>query len=497
MIKRLNEQHTEAEELRSQIIKADGALLGANKAAQTQLKSVLSEQKQRAANERTQLLEKMTQLVNISAEESERRLDQNMANIMDGISQSTSTHEREQARYKTGMETWKQKSKDIVNNVLTSRETVKSKIKGDWTAANKHTDSLRNTTTSVHDETIRIVDAQMAHLETQLSSLDEIVSRVRAQNESHHATHTDSLATLSSSIQESYDSIGSHLETSYERVKGVNNDMVSQSQDLQDTLPSLNAEAQIRTQLKELRDKISGANMTEYSITGETPQKIEYTYPSTLPHTEAHDKFLAKLRGEESSPEKPPATSNISAFRSPKKPNSSNSPSKSRPGSPIKPKVFADTLPIPTATPSSEVDDAPMPPPTTTTTGLRELDLNVVPATITHAHPTNVDTVPPSDATKQTPPLPHSSSLKKKRQTTMIGEKGGAGVTGESRLPMTKKAGRKTVAAVGVGEGRENQGQGLHHGSNLGTSTGPGGNSGGGGSGGNGRVLRARDRGSD
>ncbi|KAL9062561.1 MAG: hypothetical protein Q9157_008815, partial [Trypethelium eluteriae] len=246
LIRRLNEQHSEANELRSQIVKADATLLEANKTTQSRLVSALTEQKQKAACERAQLLQDVTNLVNASAEASDRRLDDYVTSIANEIKDSGRIHEQERAKYETGMEGWKQKSKGIIEDVLTSRETVKSKIKGDWTAANEHTNSIRNTTTSVHDETIRIVDAQMAHMETQLSSLDELVSRVRAQNETHHAAHTTSLAGLSSSVQDSYSSISSHLETSYDRVKDLNSDMSSRTQDLQNTLPSLDSGAQIR-----------------------------------------------------------------------------------------------------------------------------------------------------------------------------------------------------------------------------------------------------------
>ncbi|KAI9689048.1 MAG: kinesin motor protein cin8 [Bathelium mastoideum] len=494
LIKRLNEQHSEADDLRSQIVKSDIALAEANKATQRRITTVLAEEKQKAANERTELLQEMTRLINSSAEVSDRRMDQNMSSIMTEISTSTSAHEQEQARYESGMDAWKQKSKDLVENVLTSREIVKSKIKGDWTVANEHTNSIRNTTASVHDETVRIVDAQMAHMEKQLSSLDEIVSRVRAQNETHHATHTTSLAGLSISVQESYNSIGSRLETSYDRVKDLNNDMSSHTQDLQNTLLSLDVEAQIRSQLMNLRQTMSTTNITEYTSTGETPQKADYTYPTVLPQTEPHDRFLAKLRGEPTSPERP----QTSALRSPRKPvnttSTPKSPSKPRPGSPTKPKVFADAIPaatisssaITTATTTSSFVPSPADsePPTTTGPSLRELDLNT-----THAHPPSARastlsapaTVSTGDEAKPPP-------LKRQHTTTAVpaGEKGKEGVLGDSKVP-TRRGARMTVAG-GLGEGRENVGIG-GGGVGLGASVGPGGG---------GRVLRRRgERGSD
>lgn len=136
----------------------------------------------------------------------------------------------------------------------------------------------------------------MAHLDTQLQSLDDIVSRIREQNNTHHEAHTNSLAALSSTVAASYSSIGDHLSSSFERVQSLESEMTAQAETLKETLPSLAPDADIRAPLHELREVVANQNLIEYKSTGETPQRVNYSVPSTLPRTEAHENILSRLR---------------------------------------------------------------------------------------------------------------------------------------------------------------------------------------------------------
>ena len=120
----------------------------------------------------------------------------------------------------------------------------------------------------MHGETVRIVDDQMAQMDNQLVALDEIVARVKAQNEEHHKAHTSSLAQLAGNVQESYQSIGKHFETSYDRTKALDVDMQEHTASLQETLPSLEADSDIREPLRLMRDHRLGEQPAEQRLDG-------------------------------------------------------------------------------------------------------------------------------------------------------------------------------------------------------------------------------------
>lgn len=276
--------------------------------------------------------------------------------------------------------------------------------------ATQHSTSIKDTTTLVHASTVKIVEAQMAQMDTQLNSLDEIMSRVREQNNAHHAAHTTSLNALSGTVQSSYASIGDHLSTSFARVQSLESDMSAQTAELKATLPALAEDSSIRAPLHELREAIGSQNLIEYSPTGETPQRVNYTVPEKLPRTEAHGNLIARLRdrpatADARSPSKSivfsDATGSDDPFPSISKPNFSRS-------------MSAHTTSIPLGA------------------SLRELDVNVV-AQENHTQPLPI--ISNSDSLVIAAP-----PFKKQR-----GEDG-------TKPPM-KKMGRKTVG----GEGRSDR----------------------------------------
>lgn len=216
--------------------------------------------------------------------------------------------------------------------------------------ANKHNATLQTSTKAVHDETVRIVDEQMKEISVQMQALDDFVARARSQNAKHHDDHAHSLQNLSSTVKTSYGNIGEHFTFSYGRVKDLGQEMSEKTAILQEALSPLDAD--LRVPLSELRTHISSTALEEYTPTGETPQKVSYYYPTTLPRTEAHEALLAALRrpGSSASATKTPTTFS--------------------PASPNKPAVFHDASPI---EPTSATNDAPEKP----TFGLREVDVNV------------------------------------------------------------------------------------------------------------------------
>jgi kinesin family protein 11 len=415
LVKDLNDQQAENERLHQQVLDANVALIAANKTSQGQIAHIVDEEKHKAAEERHRLLSQITALVSATADAQEMRLSEKLSGVSKDLVTANTSFEAKQDTYTEGITSWSSRSQDILAGVSKSRDAVKTKIKSDFAAATQHSTSIKDTTTSVHATTIKTVEAQMAHLDTQLQSLDDIVSQIREQNNTHHTAHTTSLADLSTTVQESYSSIGEHLSSSFERVQSLEADVSAQAGTLRNTLPTLGAEADIRAPLHELRENIGSQNLIEYNPTGETPQRVSYQIPSNLPRTEAHDNLLSRLRDR-------PTTSD----------NTTRSPSKQP--------IFNDatnTLPSPsdmfklsTAKPifqrsisaSSHAHTI-----TIGTTSLRELDVNIV-AQESHTQPLPIISQSSDSMVMAAPPN------KKQRNNPDDG----------SKLPMKKM--RKTVA---------------------------------------------------
>ena len=376
----MNEQQAEADRLRQQIAAANARFATGTESSQTALQQAVEEERKVAASERAALLAKVSALVNDSAATQEARMSGYLESANKRVKTSAAEYRTAQQSYDDGMDGWNAKSQALIDSSIKSRELIKAKLKSDWNNANEQTLRLTDTTKAVHGETVRIVDGQMAQMDHQLVALDEIVDRVRHQNEEHHKAHTASLGQLAGNVQESYQCIGQHFETSYARTKALDSEMQDRASALSDTLPALDANGVIRMPLQALRKDVEAAQIEEYSITGETPAKTQYIYPTALPRTEPHEALLNRMRGV-------PPTAPKSPQKSPRKgsPSKRASPSKLR--SPTK--VFASS-PSKTATPAVFTDTPPIlsfpaRPQTATATvshpsSLRELDVNIVPA---------------------------------------------------------------------------------------------------------------------
>ncbi|CAK1354556.1 unnamed protein product [Cercospora beticola] len=381
LIRRMNEQQAEAQRLRQEILEANASFVEASHSSQDHLRQAVEKEREVAAKERETLLTQIGSLINNSAAAQESRMAGYLESANKRIKTSADEYAVVQQTYGNGMDSWSRSGQELIDSSVQARETIKTKLKTDWTNANENTIKITETTKAVHGETVRIVNGQMAQMDNQLVALDEIVSRVRAQNEEHHDAHTASLGQLASNVQESYRNIGEHFETSYNRTQALDIDMQDRAEVLVQTLPALAEEGEVRQALRSLREENSSAQLAEYSITGETPARMQYMYPTTLPRTESHETLLNRMRGIV--PRDPLASP-------PKSPNKRFSPSKMRnspsKSSPSKPQasptkmtnVFTDTPPVLTAPASASTSRPQTASSLSSVASLRELDANAL-----------------------------------------------------------------------------------------------------------------------
>ncbi|KAF2484122.1 P-loop containing nucleoside triphosphate hydrolase protein [Neohortaea acidophila] len=490
LVKQMSAQQAEVQRLRQQVTQAGGAFVAAGQASQEQLQQAVQAERQTAARERTELLGKIAALIDDSAAVQETRFDECLENASKRIKTSESEYRVAQQTYGDGMDRWSLSAEGLVSSTMKSRDTIKAKLKSDWSTASAQTTKLTETTNAVHSETVRIVDDQMAQMDGQLVALDEIITRVRAQNEEHHTAHTSSLHRLASNVEESYQSIGTHFDTSYNRTQALEKDMRNHSNGLEASTASLHEDGDIRQPLRHLREDVASAIIEEYTATGETPAKTHYSYPTALPRTEPHEVLLDRMRGGSGAgtaqqPQLP------SSLRSPKKSprkNNAASPYKARSSpvkpssSPVKPLVLADTPPpLNLQLPAS---DRPQ-----TSHSLRELDVNIT-ATAGLSSTTSADAEGGVDATlgaggKESKILAPHLLRRQNTNPTLSSSQMMEGGAGAGRLPVAKRSAAARMTVAGVAEGRENA---VPHGAavNLSASIGPGG-----------VARRLRSRGSD
>ncbi|KAM0329371.1 hypothetical protein ACHAQA_004677 [Verticillium albo-atrum] len=288
-------QRAESLKLRLQLEKAAKTIAEQNASASSRMQEVMEGERKQAAVDRQNLLAQITSLVNAQAEVQESRLADKTAELQKSILESNTALETDVASYAEAMDVWDVKEGELLESVAKSKEMMKTKLKDDWNAAEVHSTSIQGTTKSVNAETMRVVDEQLENLDVQMEALDDFVTHARNENASHHEKHAASVHKLSETVGQSFEQISSHCTATFDRVQDLGSKMESQTKEAQQAIDPMDEE--LCQPLAALREEISTTVIQEYQPTGDTPMKMQYQIPTSLPKTKAHERLLNDLHG--------------------------------------------------------------------------------------------------------------------------------------------------------------------------------------------------------
>ncbi|GIK04279.1 kinesin motor protein cin8 [Aspergillus viridinutans] len=362
MVVHVNSQKAEINQLRLQLQEANQQAVEANRRASAHLAQTLEEENAQAEAERDNLMSQIRSLIEESRQRQFGRLKGRVEGLRTDIMSSGDSLEQATAHYDRQVDEWVFKSEQFAKDVIASRDEVKTKMQSDWEAFDQRNASIQKVTESVHEETVRIVDAQMKDMSRQMGALDDFVAKARAQNGQYCDAHMTSLQSMASNAQQSYAAYEGHLAGSRDRITCLQEDANRQMDSLQELTLPLSDEVQ--KPLSELRTNIRERPLQEYIPTGVTPQKRRYEYPTTLPRTEAHDALVKRMRTSKELEVLPFSNAEPSASVSPLNSSARGTPLKGFVYHDVEDEVGAQQPPSTTATPSN--------------TGLREVDANIV-----------------------------------------------------------------------------------------------------------------------
>lgn len=276
---------------------ATNTLVSQNASISTRMQEALDEERRQSAEERQKLMAQVTTLINTQADAQETRIADRAAQVQKNLAESSQSLEGTISQYAQGMNAWDEKEDELLESVRKSRDQLKTKLKDDWTSANDKSTSIQNTAKSVHAETVRVVDEQIEDLDVQMESLDDFVSRAKLENANHHESHAQSVKIVSSTVEQSFENISTHFETTFGRIKNLGEAMELDVNDLHEGLEPL--DAQICQPLANLREEIGSTSLQEYQPTGATPQKAQYQYPTSLPRTQRQSLLVSQIDDDE------------------------------------------------------------------------------------------------------------------------------------------------------------------------------------------------------
>ncbi|KAI9785564.1 MAG: kinesin motor protein cin8 [Peltula sp. TS41687] len=286
ILDQIDSQKSEADRLQQDLLLANVRAVEAHHIASSRLERVLEEERKRAASEREQLLSQISSLVHASGKAQDERWSTKLSTLRQDIHTSRVALEGAVGSYRQGVSQWSHQGQAFKEEVSKSRESLKSRLKQGWTEATQHNTAIQASTKTIHEKTVQIVDTQMKDIHEQMQVLDEFVGKARSQTFQHHERQSLSLEALTSSAKQSYDNVNGQFQTTSDRIHVLSRDAAESTDALLATLPPLAED--VHQPLIQLDTDISNAPLEEYIPTGETPQKTQYQYPTTLPRTETH-----------------------------------------------------------------------------------------------------------------------------------------------------------------------------------------------------------------
>ncbi|KAM0466893.1 hypothetical protein ACHAPV_000403 [Trichoderma viride] len=296
LVRHITTQRLESDNLRRQLQSATNTIMMQNANISTRMQEALEEERRVAAEERQKLLTQISALITTQAEAQENRFAEKTSQVQKNMTDYNASLEGAISQYGQGMDSWDEKEGELLEEVKKSREQLKTKLKDDWNAAEDRSNAIRTTANQVHAETVRVVGAQIEDLDVQMEAMDDFVARAKSESGTHHESHVQAFQSLSNTVDQSFGSISAHFKTTFDRVKNLGEGMELDTSDLRDGLEPLTS--QICQPLASLREHVGKTALLDYRPTGESPQKAQYQFPTSLPRTEAPDLIFSKT-GEE------------------------------------------------------------------------------------------------------------------------------------------------------------------------------------------------------
>jgi kinesin family member 11 len=135
VVRHATSQREEIDELRRQLQEANEKIVASNIAASSSLEKCLSDERQASQHDRDQLLAQVRVLMDETAKKQEMRLSSNVDNTRSQLVSARSQFDRANKVYAEGMSQWSDKERSFISEVVKSKDTLKSKMKKDWTVS--------------------------------------------------------------------------------------------------------------------------------------------------------------------------------------------------------------------------------------------------------------------------------------------------------------------------------------------------------------------------
>ncbi|KAK9479038.1 P-loop containing nucleoside triphosphate hydrolase protein [Lipomyces japonicus] len=293
--KHMNSQNAEIEKLHADFLSANSVASARCDERSVALAQLLEVEKKKAQQEQLQLTDHVSALVSSMIESQTKSLEEKIGAVCQDLLVSKSELDSANAEFVGGVSDWVTNQGEFQRSMIQTRDRIKQTIIESYHRSEYQGESLQESTRNIHSEAAKIVSSQKTNLATQMQSLDEFVSRARAQNDLHHTSYAVALAGIEDTVRQGQTATKGGIEATghglhaygEQAAKIIESTKLGTVEHTESSLKDYGA----------LQNAILNIRLSEYLSTGLTPRKDKlYDVPNVLPQTASRGDLLQALR---------------------------------------------------------------------------------------------------------------------------------------------------------------------------------------------------------
>jgi hypothetical protein len=153
---------------------------------------------------------------------------------------------------------------------------------------------MQAATEAIHDETAKLVRVQQEVLEAEMANLDKYIIKAFCLAESHRQMQDGICIELASSARHALEQFQVLYRDMSTSITTISDEVEERSHGIRQCVAGLRDS--VHEPLELLREHIASQEPEQYVSVGDTPRRIAYDVPTTLPRTQPHEQILANLR---------------------------------------------------------------------------------------------------------------------------------------------------------------------------------------------------------
>ncbi|KAG5440280.1 hypothetical protein PCANB_001850 [Pneumocystis canis] len=257
-------------------------------------KGSLSQEQEKIIEEKKELLTHISCLINDLFEKQNKRWTTQVDHVQSDINTISDKIDELTSTFSGKIDIWSAKEGLFVKKLLSSKNDIKNNI----ISATKNADNkgimIQNNTQTIYSEIRQLTDTQIQDITTQMQNLDDSISKTQSKNSLFYDTYIQNNNSMFNYIKDSYEKSKTEINTIKGGIDTYSHFIIDLTQN-QKSENDFHRDS-ILSQITTARDKILSTSIKNDILTGKTPKKCKYKYPTSWVLTEPHEEILRQLR---------------------------------------------------------------------------------------------------------------------------------------------------------------------------------------------------------